>query len=129
MTADERARAQKLEERIASLMERAMPKVTPAPPKAPPAVALPAVSTQAAEAVHRQSGKRLLERHRQEAAEMRERRRQEIEAQTRAQRVLDFWIEEKLFAEEAEREFQRQLDPFNQGLYGVAPFHRGRGER
>lgn len=127
MTAEDRARAQKLEERIASLMERAMPK-TPAPAPPPPPQ-LPAVSTQAAEAVHRQSGKRLLERHRQEAAEMRERRRQEIEAQTRAQRALDFWIEEKLFAEEAEREFQRQLDPFNQGLYGVAPFHRGRGER
>jgi hypothetical protein len=109
MTAEDRARAQKLEERIASLMERAMPKTPPAPP--PPQ--LPAVSTQAAEAVHRQSGKRLLERHRQEAA----------------QRALDFWMEEKLFAEEAEREFQRQLDPFNQGLYGAALFHRGRGER
>jgi hypothetical protein len=104
-------------------------------PKQAPKPAMPVVSVECAQRVHRQSGERLVERQESAAergrrvfAEMRQAAQQENERRCAAQRALDFWMEEKLFAEEAERRFRRELDPCNMGLYGAEPFHRGRGE-
>jgi hypothetical protein len=44
------------------------------------------------------------------------------------QAAIDFWMEQKLANEEAERRFEKELDPCNIGIYGAQPYHRGRGE-
>jgi hypothetical protein len=112
------------------------PKLKAQPLKPEPG--LPRVGVEVAERVHRQSGERLVEQQARDAesaaeynrrvdAVMREQAQREWR-QEMAQRALDFWMEQRLFAEEAERRFQRELDPYNIGPYGAAPFHRGRGE-
>jgi hypothetical protein len=64
-----------------------------------------------------------------------DRRLKEWEAQKKHERwlaerqaAIDFWMEQKLANEEAERRFEKELDPFNIGIYGARPYHRGRGE-
>ena len=61
-----------------------------------------------------------------------DRRLKEWEAQKRHERwlmerqaALDFWMAQKLANEEAERRFDKELDPFDIGIYGARPFHRG----
>ena len=44
------------------------------------------------------------------------------------QAAIDFWMEQKLANEEAERRFEKELDPFDISLYDAQPYHRGRGE-
>jgi hypothetical protein len=44
------------------------------------------------------------------------------------QAAIDWHMEQKLANEEAERRFEKELDPFNIGLYDAQPYHRGRGE-
>jgi len=64
-----------------------------------------------------------------------DRRLKEWEAQKKHERwlaerqaAIDFWMEQKLANEEAERRFEKELDPFDIGLYDAQPYHRGRGE-
>jgi hypothetical protein len=44
------------------------------------------------------------------------------------QAAIDWHMEQKLANEEAERRFEKELDPFDIGLYDAQPYHRGRGE-
>jgi hypothetical protein len=64
-----------------------------------------------------------------------DRRLKEWEAQKKHERwlaerqaAIDWHMEQKLANEEAERRYQRELDPFNIGLYDTQLCHRGRGE-
>ena len=55
--------------------------------------------------------------------------RQRAERARRAaevQRMLDWWMEEKRWAEEEERRIRREIDPYGIGLYGA--FDREPGE-
>ena len=61
-----------------------------------------------------------------------DRRLKEWEAQKKHERwlaerqaAIDFWMEQKLANEEAERRLEKELDPFDIGIYGARPFHRG----
>jgi hypothetical protein len=61
-----------------------------------------------------------------------DRRLKEWEAQKKHERwlaerqaAIDFWMEQKLANEEAERRFDKELDPFDIGIYSTRPCHRG----
>jgi hypothetical protein len=61
-----------------------------------------------------------------------DRRLEEWKAQKRHERwlmerqaAIDFWMEQKLANEEAERRLDKELDPFDIGIYSARPFHRG----
>lgn len=41
------------------------------------------------------------------------------------QAAIDWWMEQKLANEEAERRLDKELDPFDIGLYSTRPCHRG----
>jgi hypothetical protein len=80
-----------------------------------------------------------LERQRERISEAQQRLREDEERKLREweekkrkekwllerQMAIDFWMEQRIASEEAERRFRRELDPTNSGICGAAPFHRG----
>jgi hypothetical protein len=92
------------EEFIARIAAMCPPKPKPKPKAAVemPKAAMPAVSLTQAEALHRQSSEVLAERQEEELQELKER-------QARAERyqaTLNFWAEQRLFAQEQAERFR-----------------------